>query len=362
MMDGALAGNLFAPTTIGVLSVPNRIVMAPLTRARADLQGVHTPLAADYYSQRCSAGLMISETTNISRHGTCSAFSPGIYTDAQIAAWKIVTDAVHASFGRIFVQLSHAGRFSHVSLQDAGEVPAGPSAIPAGGQIWIESGYTAPSEPRALSLAEITEVVLDFRKASMNAKLAGFDGVEIHAANCYLLDQFVRDSTNRRIDHYGGSLDNRTRLPYEVAEAVVGVFGANRVGIRLSPLTTAMGDTPLDSAPQTTYEYLCERLGGLGLAYLHCIEGQTRGSNKAHEFDFQALRNRCGSRYIANNGYDYELASRTIAKGQADMVSFARLFISNPDLVERFRQSLPLVEAPKESYYGRGSRGYTDWM
>jgi N-ethylmaleimide reductase len=353
--------NLFSSGQIGEIPVANRVAMAPLTRARADMDGVHTPLAVAYYRQRASAGLIISEATNISRQGRGYAFTPGIYTDAHVGAWRLVTSAVHAAGGRMVLQLWHVGRFSHTSLQEKGQAPVAPSAIQAGGLTYVESGFWRPSPPRALRTDEIPGLIDDYRHAAKLAKAAGFDGVEVHSANSYLLDQFIRDSTNKRDDAYGGSVENRTRLTFEVARAVAEIWGVERVGVRLSPLTTAVGDTPLDSDPQATYGFLAERLGALGLAYLHCVEGQTRGNNAKDAFDFQALRRAFGGRYIANNGYDRTLALEAIATGHADMIAFGRPYIANPDLVERLRRDARIVEAPKEVLYGGGAKGYIDF-
>lgn len=353
---------LFSPLRIGALDVANRIAMAPLTRARGDMEGVQTPLAAEYYGQRASAGLIISEATNISRQGRGYAYTPGIYTDRQIEAWRPITEAVHSRGGKIVLQLWHVGRFSHVSLQEDGSAPVAPSAIQAGDLAFTESGFERPSMPRALLTEEIPGLISDYARAARNARIAGFDGVEVHSANCYLLEQFIRDSTNERTDRYGGSIENRTRLPFEVCEAVAAEIGADRVGIRLSPITHAVGDTPFDSDPQRTYDYLAERLGLLKLAYLHCIEGQTRGDNAPDAFDFQSLRQRFGGAYIANNGFTGEIARDAIVSGRADMIAFGRPFISNPDLVERLRHGEPLEpEAGKELLYGGGAHGYTDW-
>ncbi|MFK8252971.1 alkene reductase [Ancylobacter terrae] len=356
------AAALFSPTTIGAIPVVNRIAMAPLTRSRAGTDGVHTPLAIDYYRQRAAAGLIITEATNISRQGRGYAFTPGIYTDAHVVAWRPVVEAVHAAGGRIVCQLWHVGRISHVDLQENGAAPVAPSAIQAGELVFLETRTQArPSMPRALETDEIPGIVADYRNAARRAKEAGFDGVEIHAANGYLLDQFIRDSTNRRTDAYGGSVANRIRLPIEVAGAVAQVWGSDRVGVRLSPTTRSVGDIPLDSDPQGTYGRLARELGTLGLAYLHCVEGQTRGPNGAAEFDFKALHAAFGGRYIANNGYDRRLAIDAVASGYADMVAFGRPFISNPDLVARLRRDAPLAEPDKATFYGGGAEGYTDY-
>ncbi|MET0384982.1 MAG: alkene reductase [Polyangiales bacterium] len=353
---------LFSPTSIGAIDVANRIAMAPLTRSRADTHGVHSPLAIDYYRQRASAGLIITEATNISRQGRGYALTPGIYTDAQVEAWRPVTEAVHQAGGKIVCQLWHVGRISHVSLQEHGAPPVAPSAIQAGELVFLETQTQAqPSMPRALETDEIPAIVADYVNAARKAQQAGFDGVEVHSANNYLLEQFIRDSTNKRADQYGGSIENRTRFPIEVVSAVARVWGPERVGVRLSPLTRSAGDTPLDSQPQATYGYLAEQLGKLGLAYLHCVEGQTRGPNAATEFDFKALHASFGGKYIANNGYDRQLASAAVASGHADMIAFGRPFISNPDLVERLRREAPLAEPNRATFYGGGAPGYTDY-
>lgn len=354
--------DLFSATTLGAIPVANRIAMAPLTRARARMDGVHTPLSIEYYRQRATAGLIITEATNISQQGRGYAFTPGIYTDAHIAAWRQVADAVHEAGGRIVMQLWHVGRFSHESLQENGAAPVGPSAIQAEGETYIESGFARPSPPRALATDEIAQIIEDYRHAARCAKAAGMDGVEVHSANNYLLEQFIRDSTNQRSDRYGGSIENRTRLTVEVTQAVAEVWGADRVGVRLSPLTRSPANAPFDSTPQQTYGFLADRLGEIGLAYLHCVEGQTRGPNAADEFDFQLLRRKFGGHYIANNGYSGALAQDAVGRGWADMVSFGQHFIGNPDLVERLRVGAPLVEAPRELYYGGGAHGYTDWQ
>ena len=353
--------DLFSPTRIGAIPVANRIVMAPLTRARAGMDGVHSPLAVEYYRQRASAGLIIAEATNISSQGRGYAFTPSIYNDAHVEGWKPVTAAVHNAGGRIVLQLWHTGRMSHTSLHEGGAAPVAPSAIRAGQQTYIEAGYARPSEPRALETDEIPAIIDDYRNAAAKALAAGFDGVEIHSAQSYLLDQFIRDSTNKRTDRYGGSVENRTRLSFEVAQAVAEIWGADRVGIRLSPITRAVGDTPFDSDPQTTYGFLVERLGTLGLAYLHCVEGQTRGANDVSTFNFQALRRAFGGAYIANNGYSRSLAIAAIEQGRADLVAFGQSFIANPDLVTRLEVDALLAQAPPDVFYGGGARGYTDW-
>lgn len=351
---------LFSPTGLGSIDVGNRIAMAPLTRSRAGMDGVQTPLAIEYYRQRASAGLIITEATNISRQGRGYAYTPGIHTDAHVDAWARVTDAVHDAGGKIVMQLWHVGRMSHVSLQENGAAPVAPSAVRAGGNVFTQEGFVPPSMPRALETDEIAGIIDDYRQAARRARDAGFDGVEVHAANGYLLEQFLRDSTNFRRDQYGGSIENRARLPIEVAGAVAGVWGADRVGLRLSPLSTAIGDTPLDSTPMETHGYLVRRLGELGLAYLHVVEGQLHSDNGADAFDIKALRAAFSGKYIANNGYDRQLAIEATSSGHADMVAFGKPFIGNPDLVERLRGNEPLLEAPASSYFGGGAEGYTD--
>jgi N-ethylmaleimide reductase len=353
---------LFSPTTLGAIKVSNRITMAPLTRSRAGMDGVHTPLAIEYYRQRATAGLIVTEATNISRQGRGYAFTPGIYTDAQVAAWRPIIEAVHHAGGKIVCQLWHVGRISHVDLQENGAAPVAPSAIQAGELIFLETHEQArPSMPRALRADEIPGIIEDYRHAARMAKQAGFDGVEVHSANCYLLDQFIRDSTNHRTDCYGGPVENRARFPIEAISAVAEVWGEDRVGVRLSPLTRSAGDTPLDSNPMATYGYYVEQLGKLGLAYLHCIEGQTRGANAAADFDFKALHASFGGKYIANNGYDRKLAVDAVASGYADMISFGQFYISNPDLVERLRRNAALAKPNRATYYGGGAAGYTDY-
>jgi len=350
---------LFTPTRLGAIEVPNRVAMAPLTRSRASADGVPSPLAVEYYRRRASAGLIIAEATNISRQGRGYAWTPGIYTDEQVSAWKRVTDAVHAEGGRIVLQLWHVGRMSHTSLQEGARAPVAPSALQAGTVVFTEKGFEPPSAPRALEADELPGIVDDYRRAAINAKAAGFDGVEVHAANGYLLEQFLRDSTNRRTDRYGGSIENRARFVLEVVDAVAAVWGADRVGLRLSPLSTAIGDTPLDSTPDETHAWLARRLGERGLAYLHVVEGQLHDGNDRRSLDVAALRAAFGGAYVANNGYDRQRALDAVSMGSADMVSFGKAFIGNPDLVARLRENRPLFDAPQSAYFGGGAEGYT---
>ncbi|WP_230480755.1 alkene reductase [Sphingomonas sp. Leaf21] len=355
------ASPVLQPTQLGDLALKNRIVMAPLTRSRSDDDGIPPAFAADYYAQRANAGLIISEATNISPQAIGYAFTPGIWNDAQVAAWAPIVQAVHDEGGLIFLQLWHTGRISHPDLQ-GGEPPVAPSAIKPVGQAFTKAGMKDHVTPRALETEEVAAIVEDYRRAATNAKAAGFDGVEVHSANNYLLEQFVRDSTNQRTDRYGGSIENRLRFPLEVIDAVVGVWGANRVGVRLSPATTQPGETPLDSQVMETFGTYVDELSKRGLLYVHDIEGVTQQTRDAPDgVDFAALRRRFGGAYIANNQYTLELAEQVLAAGDADLFSMGRPFIANPDLVDRLRTGAPLAEAPKQYWYGGGSVGYSDW-
>ncbi|AMO93133.1 NADH:flavin oxidoreductase / NADH oxidase family protein [Collimonas fungivorans] len=354
--------DLFSPMTLGALSLANRIVMAPLTRSRMGADGVPNEMHARYYAQRASAGLIISEATNISAQARGYALTPGIWTEEQVAGWKLVTDAVHAAGGLIVCQLWHVGRFSHVDLQPDGALPVAPSAIRAEGQTYTENGMMDVSMPRALETSEIRGILDQYRHAAVCAKRAGFDGVEVHSANSYLLDQFLRDSTNQRTDQYGGSIENRTRLTLEVTAAVVDVWGHERVGIRLSPVTPDAGNTPLDSQVMQTYGYLIEQLNSFQLAYMHFVEGATATSRVVPEnVNLDALRALFKGPYIGNNNYDLELAVSRRAEGKVDAVAFGRPFIANPDLVRRLQDGAELAIALRETYYGNGEKGYTDW-
>ncbi len=352
---------LFSPITLGDLTLPNRVVMAPLTRNRALPDGdIPHALNAEYYAQRAGAGLIVSEATQISPEGKGYAWTPGLYSEAQVAGWRTVTDAVHAAGGRIFAQLWHVGRVSHVSLQPDGRAPVAPSAIAAATRTFDGQGFVETSTPRALETAEIGRVVEDFRKAGANARAAGFDGVELHGANGYLIDQFLRDGSNRRDDAYGGSLENRTRLLIEVLEALTTVWPVGRIGLRLSPFSNA--NDIADSDPMKTFGYAVDRVNKFRLAYLHFVEGQTGGSRDLPEgADITALRRRFDGPYMANNGYDRGLAVEAVAGGAADLVAFGRPFIANPDLVERLRRDAPLNELDRDTLYGGSAKGYTDY-
>lgn len=334
--------------------------MAPLTRSRSDDDGIPPAFAADYYSQRAGAGLIVSEATNISPQAIGYALTPGIWNDAQVEAWRPIVQAVHDAGGVIFLQLWHTGRISHPDLQ-GGELPVAPSAIRPNGQAFTKDGMKDHVTPRALETEEVVAIVEDYRRAAANAKAAGFDGVEVHSANNYLLEQFVRDSTNQRTDRYGGSIENRLRFPLEVIDAVADVWGADRVGVRLSPATTQPGETPLDSQVMETFGVYVDELSKRRLLYVHDIEGVTQQTRDADGVDFAALRKRFAGAYIANNQYTLDLAEKVLEADGADLFSMGRPFIANPDLIDRLRTGAPLAEAPKEYWYGGGSEGYSDW-
>ncbi|UCJ14808.1 alkene reductase [Pseudomonas sp. MM211] len=350
---------IFDPFTLGALTLNNRIVMAPLTRNRAGDGLVPTDLTATYYAQRASAGLIITEATQVSPQAQGYQNTPGLYTPEQIDAWRKVTDAVHAKGGRIFVQLWHVGRVSHVDLQPGGKAPVAPSAIRAETKTFVNNGFHDVSEPRALELEELPGIIEDFRQAAANAIAAGFDGVEVHGANGYLLEQFIKDGANQRTDRYGGSIENRARLLLEVTAAVVKEIGAQRTGVRISPVSPASGISC--SQPQPQYDYIAEQLSALGVAYLHVVEGATGGPRDNAPFDYDSLRSRFKQVYLANNGYDLDLATTRLAQSKADLIAFGRPFISNPDLVERLSTNAPLAQLDPTTLYGGGAKGYTDY-
>ncbi len=353
--------DLFQPVRLGRYELANRIVMAPLTRSRSRSDGVpHSSLAAAYYQQRATAGLIVAEGTNISAQARGYAFTPGIYTKEQIEGWQPVTEAVHEKGGRIFVQLWHVGRISHPSLQPDGALPVAPSPLRPDVQAFTETGFQPCVTPRPLETDEIPGLIEDYRHAAHSALAAGFDGVEIHAANGYLIEQFLRDSTNLRNDIYGGALHNRVRLLLEVTEAVSRECGGDRVGIRLSPVSP-VNDIGPDHDPAATYGYAVEQLNAFGPAYIHVIEGATQGPRDAVPFDYEALRRSFKGFYIANNGYDRALAQQTLALGHADLIAFGRAFIANPDLVERLRIGARLAAPQRETLYGGGREGYSDY-
>jgi N-ethylmaleimide reductase len=324
-----------------------------------------TPMMATYYAQRADAGLIISEATQISPEGQGYIDTPGIYNDAQISGWRPVTDAVHAKGGKIVMQLWHVGRISNVALQPEGWPPVSSTARRANAKTFTANGFENVSVPRALRLDEMPRIVAEYRQAARNAITAGFDGVEVHSANGYLLEQFLRDSINDRVDRYGGSWENRVRLPLEVMRAVAAEIGADRTGVRISPVTPA-NDAAQDSDAQGLYNYFVEQLAPLKLAFIHVIEGATGGPRDVAPFDYAALRSRfkIGNEHgawIVNNGYTRAMAIDAVAGGRADMVAFGKPFISNPDLVERLRRDAPLNALNTNALYGGGAVGYIDY-
>lgn len=351
---------LFTPLSLGSLLLKNRIVMAPMTRSRAGDRDTPSHLTALYYSQRASAGLLVTEATFIAPEARGYAGTAGIFTDAQIKAWRIVTDAVHAAGGAIYCQLWHVGRRSHPDLQPGGVLPVAPSAIASAGNAITYTGRPPFPVPRALETEEIPAIARQYGHAARCARDAGFDGVELHAANGYLVDQFLRNRTNRRTDIYGGSPANRTRFLAMVLDEMMREWPVERIGVRLSPLSPVndMGD----SDPEPVFTLAVERMNARKIGYLHLVEGDSSGPRDVPGgFDLQKLRRLFTGCYIANNAYDGPSAAAAIADGRADMVSFGRPFIANPDLVERLRHGLPLAEVDRTTLYGKGPEGYTDY-
>jgi N-ethylmaleimide reductase len=353
--------DLFTPVRLGAIKAPNRIVMAPLTRMRAGPGRVPTPLMAEYYAQRAAAGLIVSEATAISRQGTGCPNAPGIYTPGQAAGWRQVTDAVHQAGGRIFLQLWHMGRISHPSFQPEGGLPVAPSAIaPRSGQVLTENGLQAFVTPRALKKEELPGIVAQYAAAAQRAKFAGFDGVEIHNANGYLLDQFLRDGTNQRTDEYGGPVRNRARLTLEVVVAVTKVWGADRVGIRFSP--GGVFNDMHDSNPLKTFSHVLHELNRFKLAYAHLIMSTEDDlKHGAVPVPLVALRKEFQGSLIVANGFNRATGTQALAEDLADAVAFGRLFIANPDLPERFRLNSSLNPLDEATLYGGAEKGYTDY-
>jgi N-ethylmaleimide reductase len=352
--------DIFSPFRLGPLDLPNRVVMAPMTRNRAGPGNVPTELNATYYAQRAGAGLIVTEATQISPQGVGYPGTPGIHSAAQAAGWKLVTEAVHSAGGRIFLQLWHVGRISHPSLQPGGALPVAPSAIAPAGQAWTTNGMEAFVTPRALETSEISGIVEDFRRGAANAREAGFDGVELHGANGYLIDQFLRDSTNKRTDRYGGSAGNRARFLIEVTQALIGEWDGERVGVRLSP-TNPYNDIA-DSNPAATFSTAARELNRLGIAYLHIVEPGPGDPVAAGEMpDIGFFRNIWCGPLIANKGYDLERANAVLRDGAADLVSFAALYLANPDLDQRFRRGGPFNPPDRKTFYGGAAKGYTDY-
>lgn len=344
--------SLFDPLRLGDIDLPNRIVMAPLTRCRAGAGREPNALMRDYYVPRASAGLILSEATSVTPMGVGYPDTPGIWSEAQVEGWREITRAVHAAGGRIMLQLWHVGRISHPIYLD-GAVPVAPSAIAAEGHVRLLRPLQPYPEPRALDVSEIPGVIAAFRKGAENAMRAGFDGVEIHGANGYLLDQFLQDSANTRTDRYGGSIENRARLMLEVTDAVVDVWGSGRVGMHLAPRGDAqsMGD----SDPKALFGHVARELGKRAIAFICAREHQ--GAGALGPF----LKKEFGGGFIANEGFDLETARATVAAGEADAVAFGKLFIANPNLPERFRRGAPLNAPMPETFYAHGAQGYVDY-
>lgn len=354
---------LFDPIDLGAIHLENRIAMAPLTRSRAIEGEVPNPLAVEYYAQRASTGLIISEATQISQSGQGYPNTPGIFTEAQVEGWKSITEAVHAKGGKIVAQLWHVGRVSIPDYQPDGGQAVAPSAIAAVGNAMKRDFSMTPFEtPRALTVDEIQGIVGDYVHAAEQAREAGFDGVEIHAANGYLIDQFLKDGSNQRDDRYGGSVENRARFMLEITAAVVAAIGADRVGIRLSPSNGANGT--IDSDPASIFLYAAAALKPFGLAYLHLIEGEPDTpmsiKNGAPQLAAQ-IREAFGGPLMLNGGLTRELAEKAIAEGRADLISSGVPVLSNPDLVDRWKRNAPLNAPDKATFYGGGAKGYTDY-
>ncbi len=349
--------DLFTPIRLGRYELKNRLVMAPMTRNRAAVGDVPQAINVEYYTQRASAGLIVTEGSQVSPQGKGYPGTPGIYSQDQVEGWKAITDAVHGHGGRIFLQLWHVGRISHPSLQPAGGLPVAPSALRPDGDCMTYEGPKPFVTPRALEINEIPGIVETYRKGAANALEAGFDGVEIHAANGYLIDEFLRDGANRRSDSYGGPVENRTRFLLEVTETVTNVFGGDRVGVRFSPVNPF--NSISDSNPDEIFGYAANALNRFGLAYLHVLEGDIGGG--AADYDKAALRAAFNGAYIANNGYDKDRANAVLANGAADLVAFGKDFLANPDLPARFAADAPLNQPDPATFYGGNAKGYTDY-
>lgn len=357
---------LFAPIKVGPYTLQHRVAMAPLSRLRSDRGGLPTALAVDYYGQRASeGGLIVTEGTYMAANGNGYAGVPGIDDDSQIAGWKLITEAVHAKGGHIFLQLWHVGRVSHSELQPGGGAPVAPSAVPFEGVAHTSAGWVPTSPARALQTGEIAALVGEYRKATERAVAAGFDGVEVHGANGYLLDQFLHDGSNRRTDMYGGGLENRARFLLQAIAAAASVIGIDRVGVRLSPSGEFGG--MVDSDPTALFSFLAQQLDKLGLAYLHLIEPRVSGNETNAGIDqktpvaAQLIRRHYKGVIIAAGGFTPTSAAAIIAAGDADLVAFGRHFISNPDLPARIRQQAPLTHYNRDTFYGGREEGYTDY-
>lgn len=364
--------SLFEPAQAGDIALANRIVMAPLTRNRSP-GAIPNNLNATYYEQRATAGLIVTEGTPISQQGQGYADVPGLYKKEAVEGWKKITDGVHVAGGKIVAQIWHVGRISHTSLQPHGGQPVAPSAIIAKSKTYIinddgTGAFAETSEPRALTIDDIGLILEDYRTGARAALEAGFDGVEIHAANGYLIEQFLKSSTNQRTDEYGGSIENRARFLLEVVDAVAEEIGAGRTGIRLSPVTPA--NDIFEADPQPLYNYVAEELGKRNLAFIHVVEGATGGPRDFKQGDkpfdyaaFKAAYRNAGGKglWIANNGYDRESAIEAVESGKVDAVAFGKAFIATPDLVRRLKDNAPLNEPNQPTFYGGGAEGYTDY-
>lgn len=354
------ATTLLSPVKLGRYELPNRLVMAPLTRNRAGAGNVPHELNSVYYAQRSTAGLIITEATQISPQGVGYPATPGIHSPEQVEGWKLVTKAVHDRGGCVFLQLWHVGRISHPSLQPNGELPVAPSALAPEGMTTTYDGEKPFVTPRALDIKEIPSIVEDYRQAAKNALEAGFDGVEIHAANGYLVDQFLRDGSNQRTDRYGGSIENRARFLFDIVEVVTSVWGSDRVGIRLSPSGTF--NSMSDSDPQALFSYVVGQLDRHHLAYVHIVEpridnGAPAGQNLTTGF----FRSVYSGTLISAGGHDKESGEATLANGEADLIAYGRWYISNPDLPERFAANADLNPYDRSTFYGGNEKGYTDY-
>lgn len=349
--------DLFSAITLGNLNLTNRMVMAPMTRNRAAEGAIPQAMNVEYYRQRASAGLIITEASQVSAEGVGYPATPGIYNQQQVAGWQKITDAVHKEGGHIYIQLWYCGRISHPDLLPDQQTPVAPSAIRPEGEAITYEGMKAFVEPRALEASEIENIVGQYKNAAQMAKQAGFDGVEIHAANGYLIDQFLRDGSNQRSDAYGGNEENRMRFLNQVLDAVLEVWSSNCVGIRLTPENSF--NSMSDSDPQTHFSYFITQLNSRNLAYLHLLEGDMMGASR--NVDYRALRDAYDGVYMANNGYDKTRAQTAIANGDCDLVAFGVPYLANPDLLYRYQNDLPLNPADQATFYGGDETGYTDY-
>ena len=354
-----MTDTLFSPGRYGAIEVANRLVMAPLTRNRAP-EREPTDLMVEYYRQRASAGLIVTEGTQISAQGQGYAWTPGIHTEEQVAGWRKIVDAVHAEGGKIVPQLWHVGRVSHSSIIEGGLQPVSASALSAHAKTFDGTQFTETETPRAMTEEDIAQTLADYAHAATCAKDAGFDGIEIHGANGYLIDQFLRDTSSTRTDGYGGSIENRVRFLTEVVDAVIGVWGPDRVGIRISPFSNA-NNIGLDSDTPSLFGAVVEALNARPLAFVHMVEGATGGPREWPAGELEALRDKIAAPYIANNGYSREMALSAVADGKADGVAFGRAYVANPDLTARLKRDAPLNPLRTNLLYGGGAEGYTDY-